>query len=247
MAMLLLFTLLAAHCSAHAIFQEVWVNGVSQGHFTGIRRVEVADPLYNISSPDIICNSPENNFFEPVAPSLDVIYVNGGDKLIAEWHQTPMGRDDNNPDDPIAKSHKGPVLVYIAPTRGIRSANVENLRWMKIFEDGIDSDGTSGIDRMREAEGKVEFTLPPCIPSGDYIMRAEIIPLHGALNPTQGAQFFMGCAQLRVEKANDTTVLPPTVSIPGLYNEEDPGFHWDIYRPKLNETYKIPGPPVLIC
>ncbi|KAF4548322.1 putative glycosyl hydrolase family 61 protein 1 [Elsinoe fawcettii] len=249
MAALLAVALLTTQCLGHTLFQEVFVNGVSEGLWKGVRRVEIHEPLYNISSPDFICNSPENNNGNPIAPAPDMIHVNGGDNITTGWYNMPTGRNVSNDQDPIAKSHKGSVVVYMAPTWNPRSPNVENLKWIKVFQDGIDTNGTTAVDRLRANGGKVDFQVPTCLPGGDYIMRAEIIALHATMNPAQGTQFFVGCAQIRLEAGDNTvTELPPTVSIPGVYNENDPGLQWNIYEPSnRNKTYPIPGPAVLQC
>lgn len=51
--------------------------------------------------------------------------------------------------------------------------DVTGLGWFKVFEDGYD--GTSwGVDRMVANHGVVNFTIPSCIPSGNYFLRAEM-------------------------------------------------------------------------
>lgn len=42
--------------SAHTIFQELWVNGVAQGHTVGIRVPSYDGPINDVTSNDIICN-----------------------------------------------------------------------------------------------------------------------------------------------------------------------------------------------
>lgn len=69
--------------------------------------------------------------------------------------------------------------------------NVTDLAWFKIFEDGLDvNNQTWGVDRMIANGGKVNFTLPTCIPDGQYLLRHEIIALHSAYN-YPGAQFYV--------------------------------------------------------
>ena len=74
--------------------------------------------------------------------------------------------------------------------------NVTGLKWFKIWEDGFDvATQTWGVDRMVAADGLVNFTLPECIPAGQYLMRHEIIALHQAYD-VEGAQFYVrinGC------------------------------------------------------
>lgn len=51
--------------------------------------------------------------------------------------------------------------------------SVTGLGWFKIFEDGFD--GTNwGVTRLVTAHGNQTFTIPSCIPAGNYFLRAEI-------------------------------------------------------------------------
>lgn len=49
------------------------------------------------------------------------------------------------------------------------------LQWFKIYEDGMKSDQSWGVDRLIANKGKVSFTIPSCIEAGQYLLRAEII------------------------------------------------------------------------
>jgi cellulase len=71
-------------------------------------------------------------------------------------------------------------MAYVAQIDNATSLDVEGLKWIKIFEDGLDDSGTWGVTRMIAADGKVNFTMPSCLPDGDYLLRAELIALHGA-------------------------------------------------------------------
>lgn len=51
-------------------------------------------------------------------------------------------------------------------------------------------------------KGKVTFTIPSCIPSGQYLLRHEMIALHPAAN-YPGAQFYVS----RSTAVNDTYIL----------------------------------------
>ncbi|PNS21143.1 hypothetical protein CAC42_3481 [Sphaceloma murrayae] len=242
MKSLLAVSCLAASTTAHTIFQELWVNGVSQGHMQGIRTVEYDGPITNVTSPDIICNTAANTWSKPFPPTK-VITVPAGASAIAEWHHTLEGRVSSDKSDPIDISHLGPTIVYMAKVPDARQTNVEGLKWFKIFEDGLDAQGQWGVNRMYNAAGKVGFTIPKCIPAGQYLLRAELIALHSA-GSYPGAQFYVECAQLQVTGGG--TASPATVSFPGAYNGADPGITFNLYYPKPT-TYKVPGPAVFSC
>ncbi|TEB22754.1 hypothetical protein FA13DRAFT_1470928 [Coprinellus micaceus] len=231
---------LLASVSAHSIFQQVYVNGVSQGHTEGIRVPSYDGPISDVNSNDIICNGGINPYRQPV--SKKVIDVPAGAQVTAEWHHTLEGAQPNNPSDPIDPSHKGPVIVYLAQISDATQSSVTGLKWFKIYHDGLDSSGVWGVDRLIQNKGKMTYTVPSCIPSGQYLMRVELIALHGASN-YPGAQFYMECAQLRITGGGNAS--PPTVSFPGAYKGTDPGVRINIYSGV--RSYTIPGPDVFTC
>ena len=111
-------------------------------------------------------------------------------------------------------------------------------------EDGLDSSGKWGVDRMIANQGWVDMTMPACVAPGQYLLRAEIIALHSA--KSQGmAQFYMGCAQINVG-GSGTSTGDQTVSFPGAYSASDPGILINIYYP-VPTSYTPPGPAVESC
>lgn len=79
--------------------------------------------------------------------------------------------------------------------------------------------------------------IPSNIPSGDYLMRGEIIALHSA-GSYPGAQLYMGCVQIRVTGGSGA-VPTSTVRFPGAYKSSDPGITTNIYSGI--SVYTIPG------
>lgn len=88
-----------------------------------------------------------------------------------------------------------------------------------------------------------DVTIPPCLASGEYLMRIQQVGVHV---PGKAPQFHISCAQLRVFGSG--TELPPAkymVNIPGVFKRDDPGFTQNIY---LNfKEYTIPGGDVWAC
>ncbi|KAG6848657.1 hypothetical protein H0H93_015127 [Arthromyces matolae] len=194
---------------------------------------------------DIICNGGINPYHQPMSQSI--ITVPAGATVTTEWHHTLAGADPTDASDPIDSSHKGPVISYLPYLRGLcqRAAipnatqtDVTGLKWFKIWEDGYDaSTATWGVDRMIANAGKVTFSIPSCIPAGQYLLRHEIIALHAA-SSYPGAQFYMECAQLQITGGGSAS--PATVSFPGAYAGTDPGITINIYYPTVT-SYTIPG------
>jgi cellulase len=166
----------------------------------------------NVNDANMACNS---NFKQPV--STKVIAAKGGDRVGVLWgHVIGGAQFSGDPDQPIAKSHKGPTMFYMCVfsrilhsssyssklphklTQPTRRAKVDNaataspsgLKWFKVYEDGLDGSGQWGVDRMIKNGGWVDFTLPSCLAAGDYLLRAEIIALHSASTSGQ-AQFYV--------------------------------------------------------
>ncbi|EIM85952.1 uncharacterized protein STEHIDRAFT_98247 [Stereum hirsutum FP-91666 SS1] len=231
----------ATSVCGHTIFQEMYVNGVDQGHINGIRVPTYDGPITDVTSNDLICNGGINPYQQPV--STVIINTVAGEPVTAEWHHTLAGADPSDPADPIDPSHKGPVIAYLAKVENATQTDVTGLDWFKIYEDGLTvSDQSWGVDRLIANKGKVTFNLPSCIEAGQYLLRVEIIALHAA-NSYPGAQFYMECAQLQITGGGSTS--PATVSFPGAYSGTDPGIKINIYQ--TLPSYTNPGPPVFSC
>jgi lytic cellulose monooxygenase (C1-hydroxylating) len=93
---------LGASASAHAIFQKVSVNGVDQGQLKGVRAPSSDYPIQNVNDPEFACNKAIQ------FKDNTVITVPAGAKVGAWWgHVIGGAQVPNDPDHPIAKSHKG--------------------------------------------------------------------------------------------------------------------------------------------
>ncbi|KAG9018747.1 hypothetical protein FRB90_010054 [Tulasnella sp. 427] len=241
---LAILALSVAAAQAHSIFQRVWVNGVDQGLVHGIRYPTYNGPVSDVTTNDIICNGGVNPLHTPLP--TDIITIPAGATVGAEWHHglnNFTGLDTSDPADPIDSSHKGPIMAYLAKVDSALTADVTGLKWFKIWEDGLHSDGTWAVDSMISAKGLVSFTIPTCIPPGNYLLRVELIALHGA-STYPGAQFYMECAQINVTGGGSAS--PATVSFPGAYKGTDPGITINIYYPAVT-NYTIPGPRPFTC
>ncbi|KAL1311451.1 hypothetical protein AAFC00_001611 [Neodothiora populina] len=214
---------------AHTTIYAGWINDVDQGLGNTaagyIRSPPNNNPVKDVTSSDMTCNV--NN-----VATAKTLSVAAGDKFTFEWHHDSRSESD----DIIASSHKGPVMVYIAPTDTGSSGS----GWVKIAEDGYDASTKQwAVDTLIANKGKHSITIPD-ITAGNYLLRAEIIALHegGTLG---GAQLYMECVQVKITSSGATS-LPAGVSIPGAYKATDAGIHFDIYNGFT--SYPIPGPPV---
>ncbi|KAF9462925.1 glycoside hydrolase family 61 protein [Collybia nuda] len=228
---IILLASFVASATAHATVYGAWVNGVFQGDGRNayIRSPPNNNPVKDLKSSAMACNV--NNRVVPKTLS-----VKAGDKFTFEWYHSSRN------DDIIASSHKGPVLVYIAPA----SSNGGGAVWTKIFEDTYTSNW--GVDRLIAAHGQHSVIIPN-IPAGDYLLRAELVTLHEAdalysQNPIRGVQLYMSCAQIKVTSSGSLQ-LPGGTSFPGSYTDSTPGIQWNIYLGGgAPSQYKAPGPAV---
>jgi len=235
---------LSTSASAHTIFQKLSVNGAQQANLYAVRAPTSDYPVLNVQSNDISCNTG-------VQSTSNVVEVKAGDK-IGQWWQHVIGgpQGANDPDNPIASSHKGPFMVYMAKVDNAGTTATTGLKWFKVYQDTVDSSGKWGVDRMIANSGWTYFNIPQCIAPGDYLLRAELLALHSAY--TQGqAQFYMSCANIRVSGTSGTA-SPATVSLPGAYSATDPGILISIYDASGQPTnggkaYTAPGPAPLKC
>ncbi|KAK3325831.1 glycoside hydrolase [Apodospora peruviana] len=230
---------------AHTIFQKVSVNGKDNGQLTGIRAPNNNNPVQDVSSSNMACGAPGTK-------SGTVLSIAPGDRVGAFWgHVIGGAQFANDVDNPIAKSHKGPVMAYLAKVDNAASTGTSGLKWFKVWEDGFDTSSRKwGVDNMMSNNGWTYFNMPQCIAAGQYLLRMEIIALHSAKNAGQ-AQFYQSCAQINVSGSGSFT-SSSTVSFPGAYSANDPGIKINIYgakgQPDMDgKPYSVPGPKPISC
>jgi len=139
-------------------------------------------------------------------------------------------------------SHKGPIIDYLASCKGACSTvDKTTLEFFKIAEQGLISDttapGTWAADKLMSNNNTWVITIPTGIASGPYVLRHEIIALHGA-GSTDGAQNYPQCINLEVTGGGSDA--PAGILGEALYKETDPGILVNIYTTGL--SYTIPGP-----
>lgn len=215
--------------AAHSTFQSFVLGGKNQGqHFAVQTPSNGNNPILDVTSTAMICNGGK--------ATTDYVEVAAGSKIGMQWHHNDPQTDSGDKDEPIAPSHRGPVMVYIAKadTKG------QGAVWTKIWEDGF-KDGKFGVDRFYENKGLIEITLPQ-LEQGEYWIRPEMIGLHEATQVGK-AQFYNGCGQIKVT-GSGTVSLPATgVDMTKAYKASDPGVMFNIYSGSIT-SYPVPGPSV---
>ncbi|KAF8310077.1 glycoside hydrolase family 61 protein [Clavulina sp. PMI_390] len=141
--------------------------------------------------------------------------------------------------------HPGYFAVYMAAASDLTSESAgDGSVWFKIYEDApvYAPSGSKFYNFPSETATSVTFTIPKALPSGNYLIRVEQIALHVA-SSFGGAQFYIGCAQVKVTGGGSGTP-GPLVAIPGVYTGNEPGILINIYQTNPNGAYISPGPPV---
>ena len=93
-------------------------------------------------------------------------------------------------------------------------------------------------DELMESNFTATTTLPKNIKAGNYVLRHEIIALHGARDDN-GAQSYPQCVNVKI---GGNGKIAPRAGIAGtaLYSRTEPGMKFDLYA---NPTsYPFPGP-----
>lgn len=226
----------ASAASAHTIFVQLAAGGQTYGLQYGIRDPSYDGPQTDVTSRNMACNGPPN----PTAPSDKIIPVTAGTDVTAVWRHTLT----SGASDVMDAGHKGPVMAYLKKVTDAKSDNGVGDGWFKIQEGGL-SNGVWATNEVISNNGNHVIHIPACLSNGQYLLRAEMVALHGA-RQTNGAQLYMECAQLSITGGTGTA-SPKTYSIPGIYKSNDPGLLIDIYSMKPTTQYIIPGPPKFTC
>lgn len=220
-------TLIAA-VSAHQNFHQFWVNDVTAGYQAGIRMPPSNSPVEDVTSNDIVCNVGGSK----VPSGVDTIPANEGDTIKVQWDQS---------------GHPGPIThMLFGPVADASAATGLDGSWFKIDELNA-VDGKWANEIMGENNMTHEFKLPAGLPSGEYLLRSEMLALHGA-QTVGGAQFYIGCAQLKITGTGSEGACGPTIKLPGAYKAEDPNIYIpNVYNGFDISSYEAPGGPVASC
>ncbi|KAL9561838.1 hypothetical protein ACKAV7_014100 [Fusarium commune] len=174
------------------------------------------------SSADIICHRGAKN-------AKGHAKAKAGDQIYIKWTNWP-------------ESHKGPVIDMLAScgSAGCEAVDKETLKFFKIDEVGLvkaGNPGTYGSDELIANDNGWLVQIPENIKAGAYVLRHEIIALHGGFQEN-GAQNYPQCFNLEIEGSG--TEQPEGILGTELYKPDDKGIKFDIYS---NPTsYPIPGP-----
>lgn len=149
--------------------------------------------------------------------------VQAGDTIIAQYNVANFNL--TTVDKTLWYHQYGPLLVYMArcPDESCDNFDGKGEVWFKIAQYGLVPDarnlrGPWWQASMLTGENATGFPvrIPRTLRKGSYLIRHEVVNLQS--NKGDGAQFYVECAQLRVE--GDGTKFPGKelmASFPGTY------------------------------
>jgi cellulase len=215
--------------AAHTTFQSFVIDGKDQGHHFAVETPSNGNnPILDVTSTAMVCNGGK--------ATTDKVEVAAGSSIGFQWHHSDPATVSGDGDEPIAASHKGPVMVYIAKDDG---SNGEGAVWQKIYEDGLT--GTNwAVDTFIKNKGLITIDLPN-LEAGDYLIRPEMIGLHEA-SAAGKAQFYNGCGAIKITGSGSLSLPAEGTDMTKAYKATDPGVLFNMYGGAT--TYEIPGPKV---
>ncbi|KAK8134335.1 carbohydrate-binding module family 1 protein [Apiospora sp. TS-2023a] len=218
---------LLAVATAHQNFHQFWVDGVSPGKDIGIRMPPSNSPVTDISSNDIVCNVGGTK----VPSGVKTVAAKEGSEIKVQWDQS---------------GHPGPIThMLYGPVDDASQATGIGAGWIKIDE--LDYVDGKWANEIMEADDMTHtFKLPTGLASGEYLLRSEMLALHAA-QTEGGAQFYIGCAQLKITGTGSTN-CSPKITLPGAYKATDSNIYIPNFYNGFNAaSYKAPGGAVATC
>ncbi|KAJ0333766.1 hypothetical protein COL922a_010543 [Colletotrichum nupharicola] len=219
---------LVSQATAHYVFPTLIVNGEETERYEFVREAKNSNsPVTDVASEDFVCNKGGND--DDVLAKTKTKAIKAGDE-VGFIVENDMG-------------HPGPLQVYMSKAPSSAAEYKGDGDWFKVYElttSDITDAGLQWASYVNNAGiHNFTFTVPKETPSGDYLIRAEHIGLHGA-GTAGGAQYYIACAQVTVTGTGSETPAP-TIKFPGGYTGNEPGVLINIYYP-APKNYTAPGP-----
>ncbi|KAG8737803.1 hypothetical protein FRC10_007789 [Ceratobasidium sp. 414] len=196
---------------------------------------------------DIACSSAGYKGAPVVAP------VTAGSPVKIRWG------GDKGPDGKQWPHPEGTAVAYLAhcTNNDCTTFDPKDAKFFKIQEAGLDTSKRpirGWNDHVPAGQGlwiqnKQQFedswftvNIPKDIKSGPYLLRHELVSLHGAHSRKEGAQYYPACVQISIIGGGN--VQPKGIPATQIYTVDD-GIV-DIWSPSPGgiKLYKIPGPPL---
>lgn len=140
--------------------------------------------------------------------------------------------------------HPGPQQVYLSKAPSTAAEYDGSGDWSKIYTLTYSLNSSYGaIDGILKwatyRAHTFNFQLPEATPPGEYLLRAEGLALHAA-HKANNAQFYVSCAQIRVDGVGEG-IPGPTIKFPEGYQWNSPGVLIPEFWSRIT-NYTSPGP-----
>jgi hypothetical protein len=189
------------------------------------------------------------------SPSPYTAPAPAGSKVTFTWHHegTCGGGEDG-----WDCSHHGWTATYLAPCNGdCKNVDKTKLEFFKIHESAL-IDYRSGRYSQGSKQGQVGYwgtdaifydnnnaqsvTIPKDIPSGNYVLRTEVMSIHNNGDVSQ-RQFWPQAFNIKVTGGDDSASVPAGKKGTELYTANDALLKWDLYWHEAGKTIPTaPGP-----
>jgi cellulase len=201
-----------------------------------------------LQNPDIIAH-------RDASPSPYTVEAPAGEKVTFTWHHDgSCGGNEQGWDC----SHHGWTSTYLAPCNGdCKDVDKTQLEFFKIHESalidyrsGRYSDGSKqaqtgywGTDAIFYDNGnKQSVTIPKEIPSGNYVLRTEVVSIHNN-GDVKNRQFWPQAFNIKVTGGDQSASVPAGKKGTELYHANDALLQWDLYWHDAGKTISsAPGP-----
>lgn len=237
-SVLSVFALAVSSVNAHGYIKQLVADGKTyKGPVAGgakisspIRQISTTSPYKDVNGPGMTCGR------DAKTASL-IADVTAGSTIKMSWEDHPG--DTWNHD-------LGPLITYMTKVPEGQTAdkfNPSNAQWFKVSQAGIGSNGKWAQAALMSGAFH-SVTIPKNIPSGQYIMRHEIIALHLA-DKRGGVEFYGNCIQFNVKGGTGGDNFlngVATAKFPGGYKLDDKGIHVNVFNKGFKYTF--PGPAV---
>lgn len=223
--------------SAHYTFSQLIVNGRPVGrdwqyvrqHTRGYQPTKGSQILQN----DFRCQPGASN-----GRRTDIYQIQPGDRVALKQAYGGTGM-----------AHPGPTQVYMSRAPNSVKDYAGDGDWYKVFEGLLCKAGNARMLTNNAwcsyMEDRIEFVVPQTLPAGEYLVRVEHVPLHGA--HAGNAEYYYSCAQVKLDgKAVSGNIAGEAVKIPGVYKPTDPAVNFSVWGTRT--TYPFPhgpGPEVI--
>jgi len=243
---------MATMAAAHGVVTNVFINGADQSS-------QICEPFNTGSNPDpsqcvnvrVDDNGPVDGDYNKnqmrcgngkgkgeTTPVGAYVAAAAGDSVGFKWSSLAC-----------VDGHHGPMDTYMSrcPNDDCSTYNGDG-DWFKI-DQLTSKNGLWGNEYACTTQDTVTMKIPP-VPEGRYIIRHQWLALHSA-DILNKAQFYPQCINFDIKggAVGDDAGLTPTGKIPGMFQAEDPGVHFNLYDFGDIDARSLvyPDPGVALC